>query len=110
LLAGQERKLVVFATVWCEVCRRERPAVEAWARTHRPALRTIYVFSGGEPSRAAEQIRAMHVDTGALTVVVDADGRLADRYGVQSTPTLLLVGRDGRALSTQHRFASVDLP
>jgi thiol-disulfide isomerase/thioredoxin len=102
LLSSQGNTLVVFATLWCQICRRERPAVEAWARSH-PEQRTVYVFSGGELPKAAEDIRALHLDA-ALTVVVDADGRLADHYAVQSTPTLLLLGAGGQLLSTQHRF------
>ncbi len=108
LLDPQGHTLVVFATLWCDICRRERPAVEAWARTH-PSRRTLYVFSGGELPKTVEQIRALHLDA-ALTVIVDADGRLADRYAVQSTPTLLLVGAQGRVLSTRHRFDPRDLP
>jgi thiol-disulfide isomerase/thioredoxin len=109
LLAPQGTTVVVFATLWCEICRRERPAVEAWARAHQPSLRTVYVFSGGELPKAIEQIQALHLDTAALTIVVDADGQLADRYGIQSTPTLLVLGAQGQVLSTVHRFASLGL-
>lgn len=105
LLAGQPRTLVVFATVWCEVCRRERPEVEAWARAHQPR-RTIYVFSGS----AAGQVRALPLDRRDLTVVVDADGRLADRYAVQATPTLLVLDPAGRVLASSHRFAGLERP
>ena len=106
---GQGTTLVVFATLWCDICRRERPAVEAWASAHRESHRTLYVFSGGELPSALEQIRALHLDTTALTIIVDADGRLADHYGVRSTPTLLVLGAQGRVLSTSHRFATLDL-
>lgn len=108
LLGPRDATLVVFATLWCEVCRRERPAVTAWARAHQGSHRTVYVFSGSELPGAVEQIRALHLDP-ALTVVVDSDGRLADRYAVQSTPTLLVIGADGRVLATAHRFEAVHL-
>jgi thiol-disulfide isomerase/thioredoxin len=108
LLASQDTTLVVFATLWCEICRKERPAVEAWARVHRSA-RTVYVFSGSALPQVAALATARAVDTAALTVIVDADGKLADRYAVQATPTLLLLGSDGRVLATQHRFAALDL-
>jgi thiol-disulfide isomerase/thioredoxin len=109
LLAAQGETLVVFATLWCEICRRERPTVEAWARAHQGSQRSIYVFSGGELPTAVDQIRALHLDTTALTVVVDADGRLADHYAVEATPTLLLLGAQGRVLSVQHRFKALNL-
>lgn len=108
LLESQGGTLVVFATLWCEVCRRERPAVEAWARAQHELRRTVYVFSGGELAKATDQIRALHLDTSALTVVVDADGRLADHYAVQTTPTLLWLGTQGQVLSTHHRFAAAE--
>jgi thiol-disulfide isomerase/thioredoxin len=109
LVAAQGRTVVVFATLWCEICRRERPAVEAWARDHRSDQRTIYVFSGGELPDATQQIKKLGLDPSAFTVVVDADGRLADHYGVESTPTLLVLGAQGRVLSTAHRFEQLDL-
>jgi thiol-disulfide isomerase/thioredoxin len=109
LLAPQGTTLVVFATLWCDICRRERPEVEAWARAHRDPRRTVYVFSGGELPGMMEQIRALHLDDTALTVVVDADGRLADRYAVEGTPTLLVLGAQGRVLSAQRRFKALNL-
>jgi thiol-disulfide isomerase/thioredoxin len=109
LLAPQGPTLVVFATLWCDICRRERPQVEAWARAHREPRRTVYVFSGGELPAAVQQIRTLGLDSTALTVVVDADGRLADYYAVETTPTLLVLGAQGRVLATSHRFKSVDL-
>jgi thiol-disulfide isomerase/thioredoxin len=110
LLAPQDTTtLVVFATPWCEICRQERPKVEAWARAHRPPKRTVYVFSGGELPGVMDQVRAYQLDSTALTVVIDADGRLADHYAVQFTPTLLVVGAEGRVLSTYHRFGEVHL-
>jgi thiol-disulfide isomerase/thioredoxin len=109
LLDSQGSTLVVFATLWCQICRRELPEVQAWARAHREPKRTVYVFSGGEMPGVVDQIRALKLDETALTVVVDADGHLADYYRVQSTPTLLMLTVEGRVLSTQHRFKSLDL-
>jgi thiol-disulfide isomerase/thioredoxin len=109
LFAPQGNTLVVFATPWCEICRLERPEVEAWARAHRDPKRTVYVFSGGKLPGVVDEIRALKVDSTSLTVVVDADGSLGDRYAVQSTPTLLVVGTEGRVLSVRRRFDSHDL-
>jgi thiol-disulfide isomerase/thioredoxin len=109
-LLEREPTLAVFATPWCEVCRAERPAVQAWARSHRDQVRTLYVFSGGELPGALEKARGLGLDPGALVVVVDSDGAIADRHGVQATPTLLLLGRGGEVRATHHRLAEVQLP
>ena len=34
----------------------------------------------------------------SFTVLLDADGRVAQQYGVTATPTVFVVGRDGRLL------------
>jgi thiol-disulfide isomerase/thioredoxin len=109
VVGDQGTTVVVFATLWCEICRRERPAVESWARSHKPSHRTVYVFSGGQLADATAQIQSLHLDTSSLTVVVDADGKLADHYGVESTPTLLVLGAQGQVLSTFHRFDALEL-
>jgi thiol-disulfide isomerase/thioredoxin len=109
LLATSGDTLVVFATPWCEICRRERPEVQDWARANRERIKTIYVFSGGKLPGVVDEIRSYHLDTDALTVVVDNDGRLADRYAIQATPTLLVLGPQGLVLSTQHRFEPKNL-
>lgn len=101
--------LAVFATPWCEVCRAERPAVVAWAEAHRGRARTLYVFSGGELPGALAQARALGLHRPELLVVVDADGTLADRFGVQATPTLLVLDAGGAVRSTHHRIAEVRL-
>ncbi len=109
LLVTQGDTVVVFATPWCEICRRERPEVEAWAKAHPDPKRTVYVFSGGELPGVAEQIRALHMDDTGLTIVLDPDGKLADHYAVQSTPTVFVLGPEGHVLSTQHRFKAIKL-
>jgi thiol-disulfide isomerase/thioredoxin len=109
-LDPEKPTLVVFATLWCEVCRQERPAVQAWARAHQGQVRTLYVFSGGELPGVVAQIRAVGLDPSALTVVVDADGSLADRHGVEATPTLVLLGPGGGRLAVWHRIEAVQLP
>jgi thiol-disulfide isomerase/thioredoxin len=107
LLAGDGNTLLVFATPWCDICRHERPQVVAWAQAHRDPKRTVYVFSGGQLPGVVDQIRALNLDTSALTVVIDANGRLADHFDVKSTPTLFVLGAQGRVLSSTNRFETV---
>ena len=101
-LGGDRPTLLVFATVWCDVCRRERLDVERWARDH-PTHRVYYVLSGSSEPAVAEFVRAQGFDTEVLTVVSDPDGRIAERYRVVSTPTLLLYGAGGALTGRYHR-------
>jgi thiol-disulfide isomerase/thioredoxin len=106
LLAARDTTLAVFATTWCEVCRREQPAVEAWARAHA-AVTVVYVFSGDDLPTVLAVAARRQLGAGAVTVVVDADGRVADRYGITVTPTLLVLDRAGAEHAVHHRLEEV---
>lgn len=88
-LAAGPRALVVFTTAWCEVCARESPAVVAWARAHRGAVRVAVVVSGSSPADARRLARERHLDDADVTLLIDDQGVLADRFHVDATPTLI---------------------
>jgi peroxiredoxin len=84
----QERPaLLVFMTAWCASCREEVPRLNELARRH-----TVVAIDTGDSRAKVERMRA---ETGiACPVLLDA-GAVAGSYGIQSTPTCVLVGTDG---------------
>lgn len=95
LLGAGGPTLVVFATVWCEPCKREWPEVRAWVEAD-PARRVVYVVSGSDRARVEALAAERGLRRERVTVVVDEDGGLARAYDVHATPTLYEHGDAGR--------------
>src|ERR687895_67269 len=79
VLAANTPVLVKFGAPWCPPCRRIGPEVDAVA------------------AQVAGKARVLSVD-------VDTDPDVANRYGIQNIPTLL-VFKEGQVVAQVHGFA-----
>jgi peroxiredoxin len=90
--------LVYFWATWCPYCRRELPAgVERVARERRGQPFTVLAVSVEEP----KDLVASWAKGAGLTipVLLDYDGAVARDYRVRATPTVFVIGRDGRLVA-----------
>ena len=107
-MAGQARDLqaeldagrsvaLVFWQTWCESCSHEAPAVAAAARTYGDRIAFVGVVPGKaetvDDGEVREVSRAWGYD--AFPQVRDVDMRLTRGYGVEGTPTVIVLGPDG---------------
>ena len=96
--SGGEGKsaIVYFWASWCPVCKIMQGTVNALAKD--VPIVSVAMLSGdaAEVRRYAEQMQL------TAPVVVDAEGRIAESYGVRGVPAVFIVGPDGKI-----RFASV---
>ncbi|MEX2627522.1 MAG: thioredoxin domain-containing protein [Ilumatobacteraceae bacterium] len=88
-----EATVLWFWAPWCTICRTEGPHVDAIAEAYGDAVRIV-----GVPGRDAvgpmEQFVA-DTGTGALTHVIDPDGRLWSEFGVFGQPAFAFIDADG---------------
>lgn len=105
LIATDRATLVAVMTRWCEVCRREQPELERWARSHAD-VRTVVVVSGSPRADVDALVAERRLDVGALSIVADPSGGVADGLGVTATPALLLFAPGGAAPTG--RYTRVD--
>jgi len=78
-----------FWAEWCPVCRLEEGSVSAVQRDW-PVL-TMAMRSGDGP-----RVQRVLAQRGLpWTTVIDADGRLAARYGLQAVPAFIVLDADG---------------
>lgn len=90
--------LVYFWATWCPYCRRELPAgVERVARERRGQPFAVLPVNVEEP----KDLVASWAKGAGLTipVLLDYDGAVARDYRVTATPTVFLIGRNGRLVA-----------
>ncbi len=97
---GKNVIMLVFWSVYCDPCRRSMPAFNEMYHSYREKGLELYAVNldGAEMSPA---IRGFLADEGLdLTVLLDEpDGdllKIADPYGVQGTPTIYIINKQGR--------------
>jgi thioredoxin-like negative regulator of GroEL len=74
------------------------PSINAMANELAPdGFSSLLIDIGEDASLVARAVKERGY---TAPVALDADMRVTQAYGVRSTPTVVLVGRDGRVLAT----------
>jgi len=90
LLALGKPVLLVFSDPDCGPCRALLPDLARWERDHAESL-TLALVSRGTPDANHAKLK-----TGELShVLLQKGSEIADAYGVNGTPTAVMVRRDG---------------
>lgn len=91
-LAGRP-VLVHFWATWCPSCQVEMPVLAAAYAAHRDRGLEILAVNAGEADVTVASFRRRYQLT--FPILMDADGRVAQQYGVVSIPTTYFVDRGG---------------
>ncbi len=96
-LSQQKGKVVLlyFWATWCPYCAKELPtAIEQAYRERKDQGFTVLAVNIQE---SRNKVAAWIKERGlTVPVVLDTDGDVISRYRVRATPTIVLIGRDGR--------------
>jgi peroxiredoxin len=93
-----EQKLVMinFWATWCGPCRVEMPAFEKlYTEKHSEGFVLLAINEDREPEKLAAYLKTKPV---SFPVLLDPKNELAERLGIESYPTTILVGPDRRIL------------
>ena len=85
-----------FWAEWCPICRAEEHSI---SRVQRDWPLLGVAMQSGDAARVQSVLRTRQLD---WLTAVDADGKIARRYGLQSVPAFVVVDAQGRI-----RFAEV---
>lgn len=99
--------LVSFTTDWCKACRKHRPAFHAIYEAYSPRglrFHSIRVWEKAEDVRESLEAEGAPYD-----YLFDVSGQTAEAYGIDSTPTVVLIDRRGRELYRATVFDEAEL-
>jgi thiol-disulfide isomerase/thioredoxin len=96
-LAGLRGKVVVmeFWATWCAPCRFSLPSLEAIAKRYR--VRNVVILLVNLEEKP-DIIRKWTERRYTAPILLDADGRTAGDYGVESIPRLVIIDQAGRLI------------
>jgi peroxiredoxin len=94
---GRVVLLNLWAT-WCAPCREEMPALQTLARELGPRGLTVVGVNFKESAREVEPFVKEHGLT--FPMLLDAEGRVSERYQVFALPVTFLVDRRGMLVGT----------
>ena len=85
--------LLRFWADWCPYCRYEMPMIEKYYRKLNKEGFMVLAVNVKQSAAVAEAFTAQMDIT--LPVLLDPDGKMAQRYGVYAIPTNFLIDREG---------------
>ena len=94
--------LVEFWATWCGPCRYSTPSLEAVYRRYKDRGVAVLLINQGE---SPEQVRAWAGKRFTAPILLDRDGAVGTRYGVNGIPRLLIIDREGRILYDHSGYA-----
>jgi peroxiredoxin len=93
--------LLVFGTTWCPYCREEIPRIkEIYRQGAGKKLEVLNIYINETETKVAD-FAARHALP--YPVLLDRDGKVAERYQVRGVPMLVLLDRQGKIVCIQCR-------
>ena len=102
---GRRRPVVVvFWASWCAACQREMPALRRFtaAAGERVDVVSCSIDTDADAARAATTRHELN-----YPVILDGGMAIADRFTVEGTPTLVLLGADGAEVARGSSLAQL---
>jgi peroxiredoxin len=91
--AGKANVLIHFGATWCTFCQAQVPALNALSSKYPSNDFVILSVDSGEPADKVAGFIAGKKES--FTTLVDADGRVANAYGITGIPHNVLVDKNG---------------
>jgi thiol-disulfide isomerase/thioredoxin len=101
--------IVSFWASWCEPCRKELPVLAGVAKRVGPEHMKIIAINFKDQTRPFKMVVDILKDH-PITMLRDANGKTARRYGVRAIPRMVIIGRDGKVAADHTGYGEGSLP
>ena len=92
--------LLEFMEPWCPHCQRMAPVLEKLYTQYGKSNVVLLTVSGPWQGATAQDAAGFIKDYGSSwTYVYDSSGTVMSEFGVNSTPTFLIIGKDGSVVA-----------
>ena len=96
--------VLVFWASWCAVCVREMPVLKRFHSTHGERIDLVSCTIDTDVAAARACVARHQLD---YPVIRDGEMAIAERFAVDATPTMVLIGPDGRELARGRSLAQL---
>jgi peroxiredoxin len=94
---GKNVIVLDFWATWCGPCVKALPTIASVTREYRDrGVRFFAVDQGEDADTIRSFLKERQLD---VTVALDADGEIGNRYKVEGIPQTVIIGRDGKVKS-----------
>ena len=101
LQAQRDKPLLLhFWATWCPVCKLEQSSIQSISNKHH--VITVAMQSGDK----AELNSYMHSEMLSFPVIVDNDGAITNRFGIQAVPVSFIINTEGKIVFIESGFTS----
>jgi len=90
---------IEFMEPWCEHCQNMAPIMESVYKQYGGNVTFISVSGSWQGATIADTSTFIRTYGSSWTYVYDSSGSVMNTYGVDSTPTFVIIGRDGSVIT-----------
>ena len=99
--------LLVFWAPWCRYCQMELPILAKFYQSHKPDQLQVLTIAFSDTRAHVEEYVTSNPDTFVYPTVYDQDNKVAQAFGVNATPTFVVMDPQGEMILA-HRGAGIN--
>ena len=99
--------LLVFWAPWCRYCQMELPILAEFYQGGKPDRLQVFTIAFSDTLAHVEEYVTSNPDTFVFPTAYDQDNRVAQAFGVNATPTFVVMDAEGEMVLA-HRGAGIN--
>jgi len=96
----KEKTLLIFWASWCPHCNEMIPQIKNWQKQkNQQDLEIVAISLDSSETEWKKKVRELDIESWYnLSDLKEWDGEVAVKYNIYATPTLIIIGKDGKII------------